>query len=125
MKLPNTYLNPMEEFLDRMNSFEQEIRWDLDFKAEMHLGINQLNEQLLQKIQSTKLKTEEVFQQFVEDKWIEEKTIAIALTFQSLLKAESERHCQALRIIHDFYKDGSGKVTPRNFSVALTFDLAN
>jgi hypothetical protein len=77
----------------------------------MHLRVSQLHENLLKTIAESKSSVDCLFSRFLEDKWVEEKLLAIATLYQCFVKAETDRFCGTTRLIQDYYKDQANKVS--------------
>lgn len=113
LKKPTTMLNGLDAFLNAYNKFETEIRWDSEFKSEMHLRVSQLQDSMLKMVAESKSSSDAMFLKFLDDKWVEEKVYAVASLYQHLIKAEADRYCASSRLLQDYFKDNAGKVTAR------------
>lgn len=105
------------------NSIPDDMRKDEDFKAELHLRLDELCERLWDIVDKRKEEDEQERASLMSNGWLEEHTAVLINNQSTLMQVELNRFQETLCILRIYYLSMSGKMLPKPLSTFVYIPL--
>ncbi|KAI8620173.1 hypothetical protein BC830DRAFT_1100580 [Chytriomyces sp. MP71] len=108
LERPDKKQELVELFQREYNAIEDDLRPDMDAKAELHQRAEDLREKLWDMSDRRREEADSERMAVIDDKYIEDHFAIMTNIYVSMMQAEVDKYVQTKQIVLDFYKDAYG-----------------
>ncbi|XP_036382781.1 sperm flagellar protein 2 [Megalops cyprinoides] len=113
LKRPDHKQEFVSQWQQDYNAVPEDIRDDVETKAELHQRLDDLRERLWDICDRRREEAEQERTGVVGDGWLQDHTAVLVNHFSSLMQVEVDRFQDSLYVLRDYYKGMSGKGLPK------------
>ncbi|KAI9197523.1 uncharacterized protein BJ171DRAFT_427982 [Polychytrium aggregatum] len=107
LERPDRKQSLVQLFQTEYNQIEDDLRSDLDAKAEIHQRAEDLREKLWDISDTRKDEAEAERLMIIEDKWVEDHFAIMTNIYITIIQAEVDRFCGTRQLVLDYYRDST------------------
>ncbi|XP_063677225.1 sperm flagellar protein 2-like isoform X8 [Bolinopsis microptera] len=110
LQRPDNKQTFVTSWVKNYNSVAEDMREDMEMKAELHQTVEDLQERLWDISDKKKIEAEEEKQSIVTEQWLEDHIGLLTNHYIQLLQAEVDRYQGSVRLIRDYYQVSGKKI---------------
>ncbi|KAG5459758.1 MAG: hypothetical protein BJ554DRAFT_8286 [Olpidium bornovanus] len=111
LERPDQKQELVEAFQKQYNEMDDDLRSDLDAKAELHQRAEELRDRLWAISDKRKEEAEAERQGYIDDRWVDDHFAIMNNVYVTMMQAEVDRYAGTKHFLLDYYRDACGAVS--------------